>query len=121
MWPTIDASPAATGATTPCVTACATTTAAAPLSASSTMTITAGDTPLARNTFVAPTLPLPIARRSIPRRRVNRNANGTDPRRYATATTIAVLILVSRSGTVRPHEARRRALGHRGNGPQVDP
>ena len=76
-----DASPAATGAVDPTVSRCATSTATAPFTASSTIARTAAGTPLVRSTFDAPTLPLPTRRRSIPRRRASRYANGTEPMR----------------------------------------
>src|SRR4051812_2554527 len=94
MWPSTEASPAAIGAPIPppAVRRCATITAIAPFTASSPIAITAIRTPLVRSTLEAPTLPLPTRRRSMPRRRDSRYANGTDPTRYASVTTVRTSI-----------------------------
>src|SRR5436190_1570063 len=80
--------PAATGVAALEVSRLATTTATTPLAASRHIAITACGAPLVRSTFDAPTLPLPTLRRSMPRRRATRYANGTDPTTYASATAI---------------------------------
>src|SRR5437762_13836545 len=67
----------------------ATTTLAAPLATSRTATSTPAVTPDARNTFAAPTFPLPMRRRSrAPQRRASNHAKGVDPRPYATRIAI---------------------------------
>ena len=58
----------------------ATTTLAAPLATSRIATSRPAVTPEARNTFAAPTFPLPTRRRSLaPQRRASSQANGVEP------------------------------------------
>ena len=61
------------------VTMRATTTARAPLAASSTSTTAANSRPTVRSTFVAPTFRLPVVRRSTPCVRASHSPNDSDP------------------------------------------
>ena len=79
-WPAMAAA-AATAGQGSSVRSRAITTATTPLRMSAAITAMPISRPRVRNTFAAPRFPLPTVRRSTPRARPARNANGIEPSR----------------------------------------
>src|SRR5208283_3321690 len=82
-------------------------TGANPLAASISNTMMPGHLPSVRITFVAPILPLPTVRMSIPRALAQRNPVGIDPNKYETTaqpTQMAVVMRATLAETRQTHQ-----------------